>query len=210
MLTSSHRTLAIAVSVLGITALCAAHTAFAQGPGAVAPGSVGFTLQFDEAGNALLNGVPISGVPVLGGGVDFTLPVQVIPGDVLITSTIDVDSSNPNGDSDLLHFSNTTLASGQTVGILTYESLIDGSDPLLAADVPRLNYIAPVLTIGEVGPEGNNGFTWVPDPGNLAGSVYIGISDGLLIPEPSSFVLGGLGLLGLAALAYRRRMARAR
>ncbi len=213
MLTNTYRTLALGISIFSVLAFGAAKNVFAQGPGpgAAAPGSVGFTLQFDETGAALLNGVPTAGVPIAGGGVNFFLPIPVITGDVLINSTIDVDPTNPTGDSDLLIFSNTVLSSGQTVGVMTYQSLIDPNDPLDAADVPSLSYIAPVLTIREIGPEGNNGFTWVPDPGNAAGSVYIGISDGVLrTPEPSTFVLGALGLLSFAALAYRRRLARNR
>jgi hypothetical protein len=207
MTTSTFRTLAAGISILSALAFGSVRTAFAQGPGAVAPGSVGFTLTFDEAGTGLLNGRPEPGVPVAGGGINYLLPVPVIPGDVLITSPIDVDSANPNGMSDLLIFSNTVLATGQTVGVLTYQSLIDPFDPLLPADVPILQFPVPVITIPEIGPEGSNGFTWVPDPPNLAGAVYNGISDGK-VPEPSTFVLAGLGLLGLAASAYRRHRAR--
>ena len=210
MLTNTYRTLALGISILSVSVLAfgAPRNALAQGPGAVAPGSVGFTLQFDESGNALINGVSSPGIAIPGGGVNFILPTTVVPGDVLINSSVDVDPTNPTGDSDLLIFSNTVLASGVPAGVLTYESLIDPLDPLLAADVPRLNFIAPVLTIPEIGPEGNNGFKWVPDPGNLAGAVYLGISDGPQTPEPSTFVLGAMGLLSLAALAYRRRRAR--
>jgi hypothetical protein len=213
MNTTTIRTLVIRFSVLSVITFGSTRIAFAQGPGSVAPGSVGFTLSFDEFGNSLLNGGPNPNpvVPIAGGGLNFFLPSQVIPGAVLVSAAFDVSSANPNGLSDLMIFSNTVLASGQTVGVLTYESLIDPFDPLLPADVPVLQFPVPVTVILEVGTEaGINGFNWVPDPGNLAGAVYNGLSDGKLTPEPSTFVLGGLGLACWAAVAYRRRLAKTR
>ena len=196
----------IAITALSFVAFGSTRIALAQGPGSSVPGALGFTLNFDEYGNSLLNGLPNPGVPVAGGGVNFLLPSQVIPGFVLVQAPFDINSANPGGDSDLLIFSNTVLTSGQTVGVLTYESLIDPFDPLLPADVPVLNYLAPVLTIQEVGTEaGTNGFSWVPFPANVNGAYYNGISDGKLVPEPSTFVLGGLGLVSWGAVAYRRR-----
>ena len=142
-----------------------------------------------------------------GGGIEFFLPGQVQAGHVLITNTNDINSANPNGDSDLLTFSNGPGLNGVTTGIMLYESLLPSdsydmgvNDP---ADVQRLNYLAPILTILENGPEGNNGFVY-----SVPGATYNGLSDGYLpTPEPSTLVLSGLALASLAALAYRRRRA---
>jgi len=87
---------------------------------------------------------------------------------------------------------------------MLYQSLLDPGDPLLAADVQRLVFATPFSSLTETGTEAANGFAW-----SVPGATYNGLSDGFLpSPEPSTFVLGGLGLLSLAALAYRRRLAR--
>ena len=206
-MSTTIRTVAIGISLVSLLQLGLTVTAFAQGPGAAAPGSVGFTLTFDEQGNSLLNGGPNPNQVqlVAGGGIDFFLPVPVIPGFVLVSGSSDVNTANPNGISDLLTFSNTQLASGQTVGVMNYQSLIDDIDPNNdPADVPTLQFTQPVSTVNEIGPEGNNGFTWIPDPPNPAGSVYVGISDGV-VPEPTSIVLGGLGMISLIAVGWRQR-----
>jgi hypothetical protein len=200
----------VAIAALTVVAFDTTKIAFAQGPGSVAPGSVGFTLSFDENGNGLLNGRPNPGVPVTSGGLNFFLPTQVIPGDVVVSAPWDINSANPNGLSDLMILSNTTLASGVTVGVMTYQSLIDGTDPVLPADVQVLQIAFPATVIPELGVEGNYFFNWVPDPGNLAGAVYNGISDGKLTPEPSTFVLAGMGIACWAAVAYRRRLRKTR
>ncbi len=162
-------------------------------------------MDFDETGASLLNGLPNPNQVTLvsGGGIQFYLPGIVQPGQILISSSIDIDPNNPTGESDLLTFTNGPGLNGALTGILLFESLIDSSDPLLPADVPLLNYLAPILTIAEVGPEGANGFSYI-----VPGAVYNGISDGYLVPEPSTSALGGFGLLCLVALACRRRMAR--
>jgi hypothetical protein len=204
MNTIAIRSLAIGISILSVLAFGSARTAFAQ-PGTPLAGSPGFTLSFDEKGSGIVNGVPYAGLPVGGGGIQFLLPGQISPGFVLITNpSVDSTVSNPNGDTDLLTFSNQTIASGQTVGVMLFQSLIDDADDIAPADTSVLNYLQPVITILETGPEGNNSFQWI------AGSaIYNGISDGVLpSPEPSTFVMGGMGLLSLAALAYRRRLAR--
>lgn len=191
--------------MLSLLAFGSARNALAQ-PGAPLPGVPGFTLSFDEQGNSLLNGGPNPNpvIPVSGGGIQFFLPGQISPGFVLVTNPlVDTTTANPNGDTDLLTFSNQIIASGQTVGVMLFESLIDDTDGVNdPADVSVFNFLAPAITILETGPEGNNGFQWI------AGSaIYNGTSDGR-IPEPSTFVLAGLGLLSLAALAYRRRRAK--
>jgi hypothetical protein len=202
------RTLATGMSMVGLFAVGSLNVALAQ-PGSTPLGAVGFTLTFDEYGNSLLNGGPNPNpvVQVAGGGLQYYLPLPVTPGQVLVTNPVDITTANPLGMTDLLTFSNQVLASGVTVGVMLFESLIDDADDNAPADVPALNFLQPIITINEVGPEGKNGFTWVPFPPNAAGAVYIGISDGTLIPEPSTFILGGIGLAGLGVLAWRRRRA---
>lgn len=207
MRTNTIRSLAIGVSILTTLAFGSART-FAQAIGQPIAAVPPFQLDFDETGNSLLNGLPNPNqvVPVAGGGIQFYLPGIVQPGQVLITNLNDITTANPTGDSDLLTFSNGPGLNGALTGIMLYESLFDPPEPLLAADVPLLNYIAPILTIAEIGPEGSNGFSYI-----VPGATYNGVSDGFLrTPEPSTFVLGALGLLGLAALAYRGRLARTR
>ena len=203
MRTHIKHSLAIGISVLGMMAFGWARVASAQQIGEPIAAVPPFQLDFDETGASLLNGLPNPNQVtfVAGGGIQFYLPGPVQPGQILVASSVDVDPTNVTGDSDLLTFSNGPGLNGIVTGILLYESLLDPSDPLLAADVPRLNYIAPIQMIAEVGPEGNNGFSYI-----VPGATYNGISDGSLVPEPSSFIMGGVGLLSLAALAYRRRL----
>jgi len=193
--------------VLTVYCLAATTSVLAQGPGAVLPGSAGFTLTFDENGNSLLNGGPNPNLvqPIAGGGINFYLPVPVVQGYVLATDPVDITTANPTGVSDLMVFFNTTLASGQTVGVMNFGSLIDDNSPPDLADVNVFNFPQPVITISETGPEGSNGFTWVPDPPNAAGAVYNGISDGVVAPEPSTIVLGGLGMISLVVMGWRHR-----
>jgi hypothetical protein len=140
--------------------------------------------------------VPNPGVPQPGGGLLYALPVPVAAGDVLVLDPLDVSPTNPTGFSDLLTFSGTTLL---------FRSLQDESemfpDP---ADV--LGLIAPdtPFSVLESGPEGFNSFVWILDSGLPSYTVYNGISD---IPEPSTFILGGLGLVALFLVGRRRRFA---
>ena len=202
MFTNLYRTLAIGFSVLSMLACGSARFAIAQQIGEPIAGVPPFQLDFDETGASLLNGLPNPNQVtfVSGGGIQFYLPGIVQPGQILISSTIDVDPNNPQGDSDLLTFTNGPGLNGAVTGIMLFESLIDPNDPLLAADVTQLNYLVPILTIPEIGPEGANGFSYA-----VPGAIYNGISDGYLVPEPSTYVLGGFGALCLAAVACRRR-----
>jgi hypothetical protein len=207
MRTNTLRSLAIGISILSTLALGSARMAFGQAIGQPIAAVPPFRLDFDEKGSSLLNGGanPNQVTLVAGGGIQFYLPGIVQPGQILINSSVDVDPNNLSGDSDLLTFSNGPGLNGAVTGIMLYESLIDPFDPLLAADVPRLNFLAPIVTIPEIGPEGANGFQYV-----VPGAFYNGISDGFLTPEPSTFVMGGFGLLSLFVLAFRRRFARTR
>jgi hypothetical protein len=214
MSTSTLLTLTVRTFVLAVFASLFAAACLAQSPGSPVAGAAPFgNLTFDERGASLLNNLPNPNpvFPNLSGGLQFVLPFPVNPGQVLITLPSDVNNSNPNGDSDLLTFSNATNSVGVQVGVMLYESLFDKDAFDLAAidpaDVQRLSYVVPFngVTILENGVEGNNNFTWV-----AGGNTYFGLSDGYLpTPEPSTFVLSALALAGLAAMAYRRRAARA-
>jgi len=135
-----------------------------------------------------------------GGGLDFFLPVPVVAGDVIVVNPLDVTDNNPNGFSDLL-----TFLPG-IHGTLVYRSLLDEMEPFPdPADVAGLIFPATPFSVLESGPEGNNGFVWiVGDPAGPSYTVYNGISD---TPEPSTFVLGGLGLVALFLIRRWRRAA---
>ena len=193
--------LGVASFLLGALAFGCANVAFGQ-PGRPSPGSPGFILEFDEAGHGNLilgtGSSPHPGAPVVGGGLTYTLPVLVTPGNVPIFNPADISPSNPDGFSDLLTFFN---ESGH--GVLLYRSLLNEGEPVSdPADVLGLtNPGGPAVF--ESGPEGYNSFVWFAgtsgaDPDY---TVYNGLSD---VPEPSMFVLGGLGLLGLFLSRYSR------
>ncbi len=150
------RSLAIGISISSALAFGSARIAFAQAIGEPIAAVPPFQLDFDETGTSFLNGLPNPNqiVFVAGGGIEFYLPGPVQPGQILVNSSVDVDPNNPGGDSDLLTFSNGPDINGLITGILLYESLLDPFDPVLAADVPVLNYMQPIQSIGEIGPEG--------------------------------------------------------
>jgi hypothetical protein len=179
---------------------------------AVALGTPGYKFSFDEHGNSLFNGGPnpYQVVPVAGGGIDYYLPFPVTPGFVLINNSADVTNSNIPGDSDLMTFFNALNNNNQNVGVLRFTSLIDDNDPPDLADVPVLQYLAPVIQIGEIGGEGSDNFQWIPGQPFPAGAEYYGVSDGTLVPEPSTFILLGLGTSGIGLTAYKRRTTRRR
>jgi hypothetical protein len=185
--------------LVGLAILGSGNIAFGQGlPGTPLPGMPGFILEFDEAGHGRIitpaGAVDNPGVPLVGGGVSYALPVPVFPGDVVVINLLDVSPLNPSGYSDLLTFAGSTLL---------YRSLLDESEPFPdPADVAGLIFPATSFSTLESGPEGFNGFVWLVDSGLPSYTVYNGISD---IPEPSTFVLGGLALITLCVVGRRRR-----
>ncbi len=179
-------------------------------PGTPLGGAPDFILEFDEAGHgrvitgvgagAVAVAVDQTGVPQLGGGIAYSLPVPVVPGDVVINSLelSEASRDNPSGFSDLLTFSNL-----ENQGVLLYRSLQDENEPTPdPADVLGLLPADTAFSTFETGPEGNNSFAWLGDVNGTSSTVYNGISD---IPEPSTFVLLGLALAGFLGHRLRKR-----
>jgi len=155
-----------------------------SGPSSAPPISPG-ALQPDPSG-AL--GLP---VPVLV----YTLPLPVVPGDVVLT-----EPGNPSTGgqfSDVVRFWNPTGVNATQIIFYSDVSAADPADSLADTGLPQ-QLINPII-IPEVGPEGNNGALYTPPagaPGSIPGAVitYNIISD---VPEPGSpaLLIGGLGIL---------------
>ena len=119
------------------------------------------------------------------------------PGDIEV-----VDSDGTTGD--IIRFSPNS-------GKLYFFSLLDGASDGLA-DVPVLPPAIAALNriiLPEIGPEGNNAIFYNAPGGGIGADganpvQYTFQSDGL-VPEPSTFILLGLGNAGLGFVAYKRR-----
>ncbi|HEV3167535.1 MAG TPA: PEP-CTERM sorting domain-containing protein, partial [Isosphaeraceae bacterium] len=156
-------------------------------------------ISIDENGNSNIGPGFFSTDPGPGGlpGVlTYTLPFPGVQGDVVLLDagvTLDVIRFNGNGTA------------------LFYSDNTDGFDSKADTPSPPGQLYANVVRIPEVGPEGNNGATYTPLPGQpgfdpTAAVTYNFVSDGSL-PEPSSLVLlsSGFGLLGLGGWMRARK-----
>jgi hypothetical protein len=156
----------------------------------------------DEFGNGNFNGNPMPGAiavePFSGiATLTYTLPFNGNRGDVVLLDP----GPTPQQIGDILRFDGN--------GFMYFFSDRETSDlppfdPADVAQMPGLIAGFPTIFIQEVGPEGNNGAVYVPNPGDpgyengIVGLKYRFISD---VPEPTA---GSLLLLGLASFAIRK------
>ena len=126
------------------------------------------------------------------------LPFPGVIGDVLLIEPGDTEPSDLirfNGDGTLVFYSDGAAPSAP----------VDGDADLADTGLPGATY-PNFVAILELGPEGNNGATYTPLPGQPGfDPVYLPtfnfISD---IPEPGSMTLVGLAVVGLLVIKRRK------
>lgn len=169
------------------------------------------TITVDEFGNGIgtVGGGFLSPDPGPGGRssvLTYRLSFAGTPGDVLLFDPL----VGFGGTSDLIRFNgNGTL--------LFYSDTVPGDPAESPGDPPSfpLNSYLNFAALPEVGPEGSNGATYTPLPGQsglpgqpgfdpLALPTYVFISDGV-VPEPSSAVMAGTAVLGVLGCWWCRR-----
>ena len=174
---------------------------------AQAGAGVATPIAVDENGNGSINfgGGPIplaftlapdpgpAGLPL---ALTYSLPFPGVIGDVLLFEPVTQQVS------DWIRFNgNGTL--------VFYSDVPEGGEVPDLADVgfPGLSYEGNLVVIPEIGPEGNNGATYTPLPGQPGYDPavlprYTFISD---IPEPGTMTLVGMGVVGLLAISRRKK-----
>jgi PEP-CTERM motif len=202
------------MKVLIKTILAVGFVSLIAWPTALQAGGPGPVITLDEFGmsSGTFGGLPsgFSADPTVMGGpavLTYVLPFDITSGDLVL---LEPDTNQP---SDLLRFIESNPNAGGANTVLFYSDNEDGVDAPADVGLPP-NIGVPfgsALTFFEVGPEGMNGFTYIPGPGDpgagigpAAGVVYTFISDS--VPEPSICALLGLGAMGL--LAGHRRLKR--
>jgi hypothetical protein len=198
---------------LQLIALAGILLALAATPVPAAVGDVGDALvfTFDENGNGFINVNGTGFVPLQGAlapdpshsGFAMAL-TYFLPTAAGLVGNGDVEISNATeGLGDVIRFTDAAgNLNGGTANRLIYYSdtrLGDPADSLADTPSPPINLGSGALAFAtEVGPEGNNSFTYLATP-----NVYIGVSDGS-VPEPGSLILLGTVLLGVAWKVGRR------
>jgi hypothetical protein len=166
---------------------------------------------FDENGNYTMNGgpvpvpVPVQVAPDPSGGIAanvliYQLPFVVTPGDVALLE----NGQTSQTPSDIVRFFS---PAGANFSDIIFYSDVEPGEPNTDLADSGLPVSPNAFPIPEVGPEGNNGATWNPLPGQ-PGSAPTGvniqyniISD---VPEPSALVLATLSG-GLLLVMLKRR-----
>jgi hypothetical protein len=151
---------------------------------------------------------PVSGIPTLF----YDLPTAATAGDILL---FEVGATGANTLSDMIRF---VQLPGANTSRMYFFSDREPTDlpPFDLADVallPQPNTATPVITLDEIGVEGNNYATWMP-PAGAPGFIpaigpvvtYTFVSDAV-VPEPNTLAL--LGVAGGLALLRKWQSARA-
>jgi hypothetical protein len=176
------------------------------------------TITLDENCNGTLDfgtgnvqALPCSLLPDPGpGGLPLALTYNLLGGNPIAGDLILLEPGGSTAPitSDVIRFN-----AGQNGGTAVFYSDIPnpGDSDLADTGFPNAFY-TNVLTVTEVGPEGNNGFTYTPganEPGFVPGFTvtYVLRSDVTGIPEPAS---AGLILAGAGILLARRHMLKRR
>jgi hypothetical protein len=182
------------------------------GRASATPGPAPVVITVDENGNGSLT-FPQLDPPLLShigpdpgpGGLDsvliYTLPFAGYQGDVHLTDDgVLGDVIRFNGDGTLIFYSDNT----------------DGVDALADTPTPPQGAYTNLVTIPEVGPDGDNGAWYTPEegqPGGIGEVVTVGqgvgvtyhfISDTPAVPEPGSLALLMTGMFSGTPLALRR------
>jgi hypothetical protein len=177
-----------------------------------------FRISFDENGNGSYQTFnPSTGMygPVVndpgvlvadptsptGVALQYTLPEAVVTGCCLAVLEPPATTCIATTCSDAVKF----LQIGNNFFIRYYSDIVlDEALDLADTGLPSDFFVG--ATVSEVGPEGNNGFTYdAGGTGNPASdNFYIGVSDAPPVPEPATITLLTTALLGLGAAARRR------
>jgi hypothetical protein len=141
-------------------------------------------------------------------------PPGMVAGDLVL-----LEPGGVGAVSDIIRFNPNETIAGTTGALVFYSDSTVGDPTTDLADTGFPNSLyTNSLTVTEVGPEGQNGFTYTPtagQPGFIAGAAgpvtYVIQSDVPPVPEPNSLTLIGIGTtVGLAVRWARRKRAAAR